>query len=186
MIALHRTDKDDPHFVDIVGHLLNEMVKQHQPEEFYIVLIDNWFDHKWLNFSGTVMHEIAVWKSKTTLPPFHPFRVLNQLHFRLSEREPLLYEAAPCKPLHIHQPSAENLQRALRQVTSSGLMLWYSGATQKTDRASTMVYIVEGQQEGAWYACFRKVKEWKLEKTKGIARTELLEILKRSGGPGGV
>ena len=186
MIALNRTDKDDALFVDIVGHLLNEMVQHHQLDEVYIVHIDNWFDYKWLNFSGTVLHEIAVWKSKTTLPPFHPSRVINQLHFRLSERASLLYEAAPSKPLHILQPSAENLQRALSQVTSSGLLLWYSGATQKTDRASVMVYIVEGQLESAWYASFRKGKSWKLERTKGVARTELLQIIKRTGGPDGV
>ena len=186
MITLHHTEQDDPLYRDLVEHLLNEMVRHHQPDELYIVLIDNWFDYKWLKFSGTVMHEIAVWKSTVTLPPFHPSRVISQLHFCQSEREPLLYEAVPSKPLHILQPSVENLDRALGEVTSSGILLWYSGTTQMTDRASVMVYTIEGQQEEAWYASFRKGKRWKLEKTKDIPRTELLQLLKMSGVPHGV
>ena len=63
MITLHRIDKDDLRLVDLVEHLLNEMVQRYKPNEIYSLLIDNWFDYKWLNFSGTVMDEIAVWKS---------------------------------------------------------------------------------------------------------------------------
>ena len=186
MIALHRTKEQDPLFVDLVEHLLIDLVQHHRSNEIYIVLIDNWFDYKWLNFSGTVMHEIAVWKSEVTLPPFHPSRVISQLHFRLSEQESLFYEASSSKPLHVLQPSRDNLQRVLNQVTSSGILAWYSGATQRSDRASLMVYIVEGEQVRTWYASFRKGKVWKLERTMGISRTELIQEMDRLGVPHGV
>ena len=36
----------------IVERILNGTLRLHPFEEVYVVLIDNWFDHKWLEFQS--------------------------------------------------------------------------------------------------------------------------------------
>ena len=43
---------DDPGFLNCVDRLLAALIERHSPEELYLVRIANWFDHKWLRFSG--------------------------------------------------------------------------------------------------------------------------------------
>src|SRR5215510_10889155 len=43
---------DDPHFVELLKHLISRLVGETFPEQIFVMKIDNWFDHKWLNFSG--------------------------------------------------------------------------------------------------------------------------------------
>lgn len=71
------------------------------------------------------MHEIAVWRNNLTVPPFHPSRILSETCFQLrSDLE--LYAVASAKRLHINQASAENLRRSVRDISSSGIFVWYS------------------------------------------------------------
>ena len=46
-------ETDDPGFVEVLNSVVQGLVSQHQPETVWIIQIDNWFDHKWLMFSGT-------------------------------------------------------------------------------------------------------------------------------------
>jgi hypothetical protein len=62
-------------------------------------------------------------------------------------------------------------------VSSSGLFLWYSGETEKIDRASIMIYAVQGDQTVPWYASFVKRVEWRLNKVKGISRVQFDEMV---------
>ena len=59
---------------------LDAAVANYRPAEIYLVCIDRWFDAKWLNFSGKVLGALGVWRSRTTIPPFHPHRVLGESH----------------------------------------------------------------------------------------------------------
>jgi hypothetical protein len=43
---------DDPTFVELLRHLIGQLVGEEFPEQIFVMKIDNWFDHKWLNFSG--------------------------------------------------------------------------------------------------------------------------------------
>jgi len=65
----------------------------------------------------------------------------------------------------------------MKTVSSSGLFLWYSGETAKMDRASLMVYVVEGDQAVPWYASFINRVGWKVNKVKGISRAQFEEIV---------
>jgi hypothetical protein len=67
-----------------VERALNNVLGRSPPSEVNVVQVDGWFDYKWQRFSGTVMHEIALWRNKLTVPPFHPSRVLSETCFRLS------------------------------------------------------------------------------------------------------
>ena len=43
---------DDPEFVAIIERIAVKTFKQGDYEEAFIIEIKNWFDHKWLKFSG--------------------------------------------------------------------------------------------------------------------------------------
>jgi hypothetical protein len=178
MLKLKLTENGDRNFVAIVEQVLNNTLQLYYPAEVYVILIDNWFDYKWLKFSGTVMHEIAVWKYKLTVPPFHPSRVVSQSYFHASNTVPIYYEAAPSKPLHIIQHSNNNLHRMLEQISLSGVFVWYS-SSKHSDRGSLMPYAIDEENANAWYASFRKDEEWRLDKIKGITRREFIRLMEQ-------
>jgi hypothetical protein len=177
MNLIKQKENDDPLFLAIVERVLRETLRLHQSSEVYVVQIDHWFDYKWLEFSGTVMHEIAVWLYKLTVPPFHPSRVVSQSYFRAATYTPTSYEAAPSAPLHIVQQSRSNLRRALSQISPSGAFVWYSGSSNNSDRGSLMVYTVANEEARAWYASFIKDREWSVGKLKGISRREFMGLM---------
>src|SRR5829696_2437383 len=43
---------DDPEFVELVKHVIAGCVHDGFPRTIIVIKIDNWFDHKWLGFSG--------------------------------------------------------------------------------------------------------------------------------------
>lgn len=96
-------DKDDPAFIDSLNALVLSYANSRLPEQVWIILIDNWFDHKWLRFSG---NGAAAWqrevggmtlnrfgldrwdtvkaefhRNKLTFPPFNPSRVIAQCSY---------------------------------------------------------------------------------------------------------
>jgi hypothetical protein len=120
MITLEVTNNIDPGFVAIVERILNNTLQLHQPAGVYVVLIDNWFDHKWLEFkSNKNDNDLLGWRSKLMLPPFEPSRVLGQMFFHSSKSTPLLFEAAASKPLHILSS-----RRSVGEISSSGVFAW--------------------------------------------------------------
>jgi hypothetical protein len=87
---------DDPHFVELLKHLIARLVSETFPEQIFVMKIDNWFDYKWLNFSGigrvgffedfrlekdTAPDEFR--QDKVTFPPFTPNRVIGEYYFAL-------------------------------------------------------------------------------------------------------
>jgi hypothetical protein len=174
MIHLNHTAGADSDFVVIVEQALENALNRIRPLEVYVIQIDGWFDYKWQGFSGTVMHEIAVWRHNLSLPPFHPARVLNQTHFVRSEGSS--YEPSPAKPLHISQASSANLNRRVTDVSSSAVFLWYSRTDGDSDRGSLMVYTVNQSEFSGWYAGFKRNGAWRLTQIKGASRREIKEI----------
>ena len=86
-------ETDDPGFVEVLNSLVRGLISQHGPEELWIIQIDNWFDHKWLGFSGmgAIASNIPIdrydtvkaesYQEKVTFPPFTPNRVLGQFSY---------------------------------------------------------------------------------------------------------
>ncbi len=94
MIRLESTENIDYSFVAIVEQILINTLQLYQPAKVYVVQIDNWFDHKWLEFdSNSNDSDELGWRAKLMLPPFEPSRVVRQLSFQKHSSEPLLYEA---------------------------------------------------------------------------------------------
>ncbi|MDB6016500.1 MAG: hypothetical protein JWR19_989 [Pedosphaera sp.] len=185
-MKIHATANDDPGFVRLVSSMIDALVLQRAPEIVAIVAVDNWFDHKWLNFSGKVLGALGVWKDPLTIPPFHPDRIIAQTVYRLAQQKE--YEQMEAPPLHIPQASSQNLKRKLGKITDSGIFVWWSGNTAANAKGSLMAYIQNGTDATSWYASFDRPDQWKINKTKNISTEEvraLLQSAEASSAPDG-
>jgi len=151
MFTLKPTDNEDPKFTEIVSTILNSIVQLYHPDQVYVVEIDHWFDHKWKAFSGTVLGALGVWQTRLTLPPFNPNTVLRQLYYEKDTPGSICYALMPAASLHIKQSSDANMQRFVDRLSENAVIVWYSGATNASDAASVMLYIVKDEATEAWY-----------------------------------
>ena len=173
MITLEPRENIDDSFVAIVEQILDNTLQLHQPSDVYVVLIDNWFDHKWLEFDSNRNDSDAFgWRVKLMLPPFEPSRVLSQSYFQRHPSTPSFYEASSSNPLHILSSN-----RSLAQICSSGAFVWYSYVGNRSDQGSVMVYVNNDGKGSAWYASFKKNPDWQINKMKGVSKRELTELM---------
>lgn len=168
-------DETKREFMRIVNRALRNLLERTRVRDVYMVEIDGWFDYKWQKFSGTVMHEIAVWRHRLTVPPFHPSRVLSERHFQYNDSE--LFEISPARPLHISQTSIANLTRRVSDISSSGVFVWYSHVTSESDRASLMLYTSGPSETSGWYAGFVRKDQWRIGQVKGAARKAVEDLI---------
>lgn len=82
--------EDDPDFLALVERVVANLVLALAPKEIYRIRINNWFDHKWLRFSGMGVVDLRscypwfdvaldeVNQESLTFPPFTPERVMTQ------------------------------------------------------------------------------------------------------------
>jgi hypothetical protein len=174
MITLKPIENVDDSFVTIVEQILLRTLHLHQSAEVYVVLIDNWFDHKWLEYdSNRIDSDELGWRAKLMLPPFEPGRVVNQSYFQKHCSALLRYEACESTPLHILSSS----NRSLAQICASGAFVWYSFVSSRSDRGSLMVYLNRDGKGAAWYASFIRNPDWQLNQVKGISKREVAELL---------
>ena len=193
---------DDNDFVALVRVLVGSLLSGLNPEQVWIIEVNNWFDHKWLNYSGYGI--IANWmfagvpssdflsnrldsvkaeffRDKTTFPPFSPDRVLGQWSYVKSGNE---YVEAPLPDLpHGTQKakSAANLNRRIEDFSRNACFIWYSGNTLKNGRGSLMVYSAKDAHVDSWFAAFDRNPVWTLAQTKGISRGEVLRMMSGAG-----
>ena len=183
---------DDPQFVELLKHVISQLVGDEFPEQIFVMKIDNWFDHKWLNFAGigrvrfddfrleidTALDEFS--QDKVTFPPFTPNRVIGEYYFLRNERGEFL---PSLKAPFVHErklaPSAENLHKRVIDFATSALFLWVSSNTKLNRRGSLMVYEVKGQDVHTWYMGLSKEDDWKIAQTKGIARDQAVSLIQQ-------
>jgi hypothetical protein len=175
---------DNPIFIEVIRRTIERLDHDIDPDEVFVIKIKNWFDHKWLKFSGIgrvyfdnlasqpQVALAAMFREKITFPPFAPNRVLLQQRWAYDTTKP---RRAIHRTLQ-RESSSWNLQRRVTQFANSALFVWFSSGTKSNDRGSLMVYQVNDQNVSTWYASFRKVKEWKLDRAKGIS-LEAIESL---------
>lgn len=164
---------DDPTLIALLETLTRNLLRQQCAQELYLIRINNWFDHKWLGFSGKVLGAFGWWKYKLTLPPFHPHRVTQERYARVISCEPLTLRIEEHAPLHREQNSEQNLQRELSGVSSSGLFIWYGS---QNERASVMVYQVAANEAFGWYAHLERIERWQIKRTKQIDKKLLAAL----------
>lgn len=102
MIDLDPRDGDDRRFLGILDRMVGQV--SDDVRELWLVRVDNWFNHKWLRFSGigrVPFHSPspshpgvaldALSQDKLTFPPFSPKRILQQACWASSESDERLY-----------------------------------------------------------------------------------------------
>jgi hypothetical protein len=170
MIQLAHGSSDDAGFIHLVTRTAEIVVKRYPPSALYVLRINNWFDAKWVGFSGKVLGAVPFWQRDVTLPPFVPNRVESQQYWEHDSGKFISIDAI--KPLHRRQPSNSNLQRRLADVAPGASFIWYSGKTAANSRGSMMVYIADRDSYWTWYAGLKKADEWRPILLKGIAEAE--------------
>lgn len=175
-MKLNITPEDDPAFVQIVSRIIDSVIAERTLQIVAVIQIDNWFDHKWLHFTGKVLGALGVWKDELTIPPFNPHRVKSQMVSRLTDRG--IYESFEAPPLHIEQWSSDNLNRKLKNSTDSGVFVWWTSNTVTNGKGSVMVYTQKSDESSAWFVSFEREAEWKIRKTKDISVEEVRQFMK--------
>ena len=184
-------ETDDPQFITLLNSLVCGLAEKDKPQELWIIQIDNWFDYKWLRFSGigVVPFQFPAimkrddgaldefYQDKVTFPPFTPNRVLGQWSFvRIDDH----YAEAPLRVLPHQsekQPSETNLHRRIEDFSRSASFVWCSTKTLANGRASVMVYKVAFGRVEAWFAAFNREQGWKLNATKGMSRDDVQKLI---------
>lgn len=176
--------KDDaPEFISLIEKIVQANIDQHHPEQVFIIYIKNWFDHKWLKFSGkgrVRLDNAEEWhpeillteffRDKITFPPFTPNRILSQEAWAESKVKHSVHG-------EVKKHSSWNLQKRVTQFADSALFVWYSSASESNKRGSLMVYRVKESEVNTWYASFEKKSLWVIDKTKRIDKDILVKII---------
>lgn len=196
-IELIAKPHDDPEFVELVRHLISGCVNEDFPGRIFVIRIDNWFDQKWLGFSGkgrvgfgffgdylvdmdTGLDEF--YQDHITLPPFSPKRVIEEYSFQRDESGD--YSGRDPRP-YLHQrklaPSAENLHKRIVDRIDSSILVWFSSNTKQNLRGSIMVYEVKDFEVHPWYAGFAKGEDWRVMQTRGITPEQVHLLIENDG-----
>lgn len=121
---------------------------------------------------------LGVTKHRLTLPPFVPNRIASQAAFSLAN-EVGFYQEKQVSPLHLIQPSRNNLTGFIDRITKSGAFVWFSGDTQQSANGSLVIYTVANDSQSGWYASFQKTDIWRINKVWGLSKNELLHLMGR-------
>ncbi len=175
MKLLAEKHNDNDNFILNCEIIVQNRIDLWKPNEIFVNRIDNWFDEKWMEFSGAIVPQVAVWSGKTTVPPFHPKRVESSDFYRRSNQK---YEKKESpKILHIYQESRENLKRYLSEFTSDGLFIWYSGNSKVNGIGTLMCYLFRESECQPFFITLTEKKDWNVSQTKAISKKEVEEII---------
>jgi hypothetical protein len=179
---------DSQEFIDIVNTIATSIAFQEGTNEISIVKIKNWFDHKWLNYSGYGvipfesggLFEIDAakepkWNDNITVPPFNPNRIIWEKSYFMNGQINNTF----LRNLHKNQSSHNNLNNRIISKSKKGLFIWYSSNSEINKKGSLMIYITNFNEIKTWYASFDKKIDWKISKTKGIPTKELIRKLNK-------
>jgi hypothetical protein len=195
---------DDNDFVALIRTVIDGVSARQAPDQIWIIHINNWFDHKWLRFSGygsgaswmfsgspgpISFESLAArfdsvketfFKTKVTFPPFSPERVLGQWSF-VKSGDDYIEIPLPTIPHGSQKAHSEtNLNRRVEHFSQSAVFVWYSGNTLANGRGSLMVYAIDGADVDCWFASFHRNPVWSLGKTKGTSRDNVLDLMNQS------
>ena len=168
MIKLVKSENDHQEFIEKAEKLIHVTINDFKPEEVFIIQVDNWFDKKWLSFSGKSMGAISVWNydEYSKVPPFNPNRIVTQKYYQKDEKDKYLEEKSPYE-VHVKQNSEDNLRKAIVQLSKSALFVWYSGGTSKNSFGSLMIYPVLDDYCEPFYIGFEKRNSWEIVSAPG-------------------
>lgn len=180
MIRIAPGPLDAPEYLEVVDQVIAKFVEPAAPSAIRVVGIDEWFDSKWLGFSGKLLGALGVANHELTVPPFHPRRVLSEATYRrAADGRYILAHDAP--PLHVRIPSERNTFRRLTDVAPDTTCLWYTGNSARSKRAALMVYATGPEGYWAWYAALEHAtSSWRVTRRRGITPAEWQRLFDQS------
>lgn len=172
MLLLTELNGDDIEFLALANRITMAFANEFSPKRLIVVRIDNWFDFKWLTFSGLIHQHVGFWNKKLTVPAFNPNRVLEEHHYLNagSSWEPI----QPKTLVHRKVPAGEGVSRRfLDREFPDTLLIWISGQTKANGKGSYMAYVPTADGWWPWYAGMENHGDWKICGVRGIGRAEL-------------
>lgn len=181
MINIKKTENDDYDFIIQLQILSNEIINNFKTNEVYLFRVDNWFDKKWINFTGKVLGAVGTWnyQNELRIPPFTPNRIEEQLFYRKDINGKFIETEIEIE-IHKLQPAEKNQQRRISQVSDSAIFIWYSSNTIKNDNGSLMIYCVENGKCASYYIGFNKNENWKISESINLHKKDLIHYLEKS------
>ena len=174
----------------ISNRILTGVVSEFKPKDIYIFYVKNWFDSKWLNYSGNKLGRIPIWSGvrqennlELTLPPFHPNRITGQGLFvrqdGISEDSSLYKIQNNTKRLHPSQSSSDNLNRKIKLLSEDAVFIWF-GNKDGSEYCSTMIYLIKNGELMSFYVSMKNFIDsidsvdeyWGFDKAVGISQEQ--------------
>jgi hypothetical protein len=189
--------EDDPQFISLVNRAVLAELEAKAVHGLFVIRINNWFDLKWLNFSGigrvayghytdspvydpdTSLDSFHRSGRRSTFPPFTPSRVISQDFYGKDEQGSyVLDQNGPWVHASIEERSSANLHRRIATRNNSALFVWFGSNTATNGRGSLMTYRANGRIISSWYASFSHEADWRVVQTEGISRQHLVGWLR--------
>jgi hypothetical protein len=184
-------DGDDRRFLRLLARVTQ--AADASVHHLVVIRVDNWFDHKWLRFSGigrvpyqwiTVNHPGVALdpfsQEHLTFPPFSPRRILGEDVWTRDGDEPLKHRVHRRRRTH----SSWNLQRRVADFSNSIVATWFSSRTEDNGQGSIMQYASHAGRLEAWYASLRRGgSSWRLHHVKGAERARIENIVHPDDAP---
>ena len=177
-------------FGTIRFRFISGIVEIFKPKELYVTQLDNWFDSKWLSFSGKVLGALGVWKynSEATIPPFNPNRITGEGildRIETNTETPVSYKLRSNyeRFIHVNQPSGNNINRKIKHFSKDALYVWYSENTTANNIGCIMIYLVNNNEISTFYVSFENktnednTENWNIRKAVGINSNEINQYL---------
>ena len=181
MIELTKSESDDIDFIQKVQALANGIISDLSPHEIFLFKVDNWFDTKWLNFTGKVLGALGTWhyNDAQRIPPFSPNRIIEQSYFQRNKFG--TYSKTKFEgEFHKRQPAEKNLNRRIVDVSDSAIFIWYCSNTIVNGQGSLMIYTVANKKCEPFYVGFKKSQEWDIVNAPGSNNKALEFYLERN------
>ncbi len=171
-VEVHATDSDDPEFIKLVSNLIDGFTAGGEINALHLIHIDNWFDHKWLKFSGKIFgaHGVRQRDERLTVPAFNPNRVLSHQYFARMASDSTLREEPPPTEIHLELRSCDNLHRRVSGIARRASLVWYTSNTRVNRKGAVMAYAPTESAYYTWYASLAANPTWAVEKTKQISK----------------
>jgi len=178
---------DDENFLSALNGFVDQLTEDLEPAEVYTIRINDWFDHKWLGYSGRGIIQFPYsepyilakldkrFLDKLTFPPFNPKQVIAEHHWELQKSG--IYDGTKkqhCIYSKKLKYNSYNWYNLVESVSSSGIFIWFSSNSENSERGSIMVYGIEGTEVQTWYASFSQESGWDVENEIGF-RNETVE-----------
>lgn len=185
MINIEFDNTDAEGFREIVNSLVIHGIQSFDPDEISVVRIRDYFDHKWLNYSGSKIEKyitntnpaiqfvlVPHWNKEITVPPFHPNRVLSESFFWKKG-----IGSAKRENLHQIQLTTNNRNNFILKRFDKALCFWISSNSLNSKQGCLMVYEIRDTDVVTWYVCCEDKNGWKVTRTKGIDFDHIQNIL---------